>query len=364
MSPQKMPKDLVVKRLSEEDFFHVKAEWQELLEASTADPFFMSWPWMYSWWEVWSEVYGFELLLLGVYEKASGQLVGFAPMYRHEFRSLPGMRIRRLHFIGNAWRVGPSVRTEYVGLVARNEFEDDVAYAVAGYLLGLTWDELVIADSWHRTAGGFGKALIEDGSILNLVRSEASGIRIDTNGNYEHWVHRLGPNTRLKAINRRTFFEVNLQGVCRPFEPGTDGYVGFFQRLNEFHRQRWGKPCFDKRAVDFHLRLLSRLGENQSPKLTELICDNEVVSVLYDIQAANRVYNLQAGFKESFHKKLSPGTLHLGYAITAAFNDSNIRYYDLLAGYGKNTFHKARFRGDEVGFPTLEFVRSPVLKLA
>lgn len=364
MFPHRMPKDLIVKRLSEEEFSHVKAEWQELLGASTADPVFMSWPWMYSWWEVWSEVYGFELLLLGVYEKDSGQLVGFAPMYRHEFRSLPGMRVRRLHFIGNAWRVGPSVRTEYVGLVARNEYEDAVARVIASYLLGFAWDELVIADSCHKTAGAFGKALTQGGDILDLIRSEATGIRIDTSTSYDQWMHRLGPNTRLKAINRRTFFEVELKGECRPFEPGADGYSVFFQRLNQFHRQRWGKPCFDKRAVDFHLRLLSRLGGDQSPKLTELICDNEVVSVLYDIQAANRVYNLQAGFKESFHKKLSPGTLHLGYAIRSAFDDSSISYYDLLAGYGKNTFYKAKFKGEEASFATLEFVRSPVLKLA
>lgn len=98
--------------------------------------------------------------------------------------------------------------------------------------------------------------------------------------------------------------------------------------------------------------------------MTELVCDNTVVSVLYDVQSGDRVYNLQAGFNEALHKKLSPGTLHLGYAISEAFEDSGVRYYDLLAGYGKNTFYKAKFRGEEVGFTTLEFVRSPVLKLA
>ena len=54
------------------------------------------------------------------------------------------------------------------------------------------------------------------------------------------------------------------------------------------------------------------------------------MSVLYDIQAGGRVYNLQAGYEESFHHKLSLGTLHLGYAIEQAFQVSSISRYDLL----------------------------------
>lgn len=353
-----------VRALSEGDFAALELEWSNLLADSTADPLFMSWAWLYSWWEVWSRIYGLELLLLGVYRKEGGELVGLAPLYRHAFRSLGGIRIRRLHFIGNAWRVGPSVRTEYVGLIIRNGYEGRAACEVAGYLKKLTWDELIISDSYHKTAGAFGEALVQSGDILDVIRSEATGICIETSGSYEHWVQGLGPNTRLKAINRRSFFEVDMDGEYRPFEPGEDGHRRFFKQLNQFHLQRWGKPCFDESAVDFHLRLLSRLGANQSPKLTTLVCDNEVASVLYDIQAADRIYNLQAGFNEALHKKLSPGTLHLGYAIRDAFEDGSVRYYDLLAGSGKNTFYKAKFNGEEVGFTTLEFVRSPFLKLA
>ena len=353
-----------VRALNESDFAGLKHEWSNLLGESNADPLFMSWAWLYSWWEVWSRAYGLELFLLGVYSNEDGMLVGLAPLYRHVFRSLGGIRIRRLHFIGNAWRIGPSVRTEYVGLIMRNGFEESTAGAIAGYLRRFTWDELIISDSRHETAGAFGKALTQGGDVLDVIRSEATGICIDTNGSREHWVQSLGSNTRLKAINRQSFFEVELNGVYRPFRPGVDGYWRFFEQLNQFHLQRWGKPCFDESAVDFHIRLLSRLVASQSPKMTELVCDNEVVSVLYDIQAADRVYNLQAGFNESLHKKLSLGTLHLGYAISDAFEESSILYYDLLAGYGKNTFYKAKFMGEETGFTTLEFVRSPLLKLA
>lgn len=364
MSDHEIPKDLVVKRLTENEFSQLQAEWRRLMVSSGADPLFMSWTWLYSWWEVWAEPYGLELVLLGVYEKDTEQLVGLAPMFRHETRLLGAMKIRRLHFIGNAWRIGASVRTEYVGLIARSGYENKVAHSVAGCLGEFVWDELVISDSRDETAGHFGEALVQNGDVLSLIRSEAKGIRIDTNGSFEQWARQLGRNTRLKSINRQGFFEDELKGECKPYEPDVDGYSRFFECLNHFHYQRWGKPCFDERAVDFHLRLLARLDDGQSPELSQLICGNRIVSVLYDIRAGGRIYNLQSGFDESFHKKLSLGTLSLGYAISRAFGDSGVHCYDLLAGYGKNTFYKAKFKGDQVAFTTLEFVRSPLLKLA
>jgi hypothetical protein len=354
----------VVRKLEVDDFFHLQAEWQKLLMASDADRIFMSWAWLYSWWEVWSDEYDLQLLLLGVYEESSGQLVGLAPLYRHEFRSIAGIKFRRLHFIGNAWRVGPSVRTEYVGLIAFSGCELEVARVVSASLKELEWDELVIPDSFERTAGEFGEALVESGRIQALIRSQSTGIRIDTSEDYADWRDRLGSNTRLKAINRQTFFEIQLQGIYRDFEPGSEGYMEFFDRLNYFHQQRWGKVCFDEKAVDFHLKLLKRLDSDQSPRLTELVCENAVVSVLYDLKAGDRVYNLQSGYSEAFHKKLSLGTLHLGYAITRAFNERSINHYDLLAGHGKNSFYKEKFCGDYVTFTTIEFIRSPFLKLA
>lgn len=364
MSHNEIPKDLVVNRLTENEFAHLQAEWQRLLGSSGADPLFMSWAWLYSWWEVWAEPYGLELVLLGVYERSTGQLVGLAPLYRHEVRSLAAIKIRRLHFIGNAWRIGPSVRTEYVGLIALSGCEINVALSISRYLRELVWDELVISDSRDRTAGDFGEALVQDGDTLSLIRSEAKGVRIHTNGSFDQWMRQLGRNTRLKAINRQTFFEDDLKGKCQPYEPDADGYSGFFEYLNRFHYQRWGKPCFDERAVDFHLRLLARLDGGQSPQLSQLISGNEIVSVLYDIRVGGRIYNLQSGFDEALHKKLSLGTLHLGYAIRRAFGECDVDCYDLLAGYGKNTFYKAKFKGEQVAFTTVEFVRSPLLKLA
>ncbi len=357
-----MQMELKVRALSEQEFAALAPAWAELLENSTADPLFMSWPWLFSWWDVWSESFGLDLLLLGIYDSGN-RLVGLAPLYRHDFRTMGGFRIHRVHFIGNAWRVGPSVRTEYVGLIAREGYESEVAALTSGYLRDLNWDEVVVSDSRSPAAGDFGDALTKHDDAIRLVRNESKGICIDTRGRFDAWLQDLGPNTRLKAFNRRSVFEGELEGEVHRIHEDTREYAPFFEQLNSFHHERWGKPCFDDRAVDFHMKLLSRLSGNQRPELTALVVDGRTVSVLYDICSGRGVYNLQAGFDEHLHKKLSPGTLHLGYAVEQAFSDPDIDRYDLLAGYGKNTFYKAKFRGNEVDFTTLEFVRSPMLKL-
>lgn len=354
---------LVVKALSEEEFYSLEEDWARLLRFSNADPLFMSWPWLYSWWETWGECLGLELVLLGVY-LPDNKLVGIAPLYRHRFRIAIGMNVTRLHFLGNAWRVSPTVRTEYVGLIAEPERESDIAQAVATFLRAEKWDELVIPDSQQIRGGLFGKALTDQCGAVPILRSESYGIRVDTSGSFQPWVESLGASTRLKAFNRRALFENVLGGHWKPVGKDKRDQSGFMEALNNFHKLRWGKPCFDGKALQFHLTLLSRLSSDQKPELSSLMVDGAVVSVLYDIKAGEAVYNLQAGFDESLHRKLSLGTLHLGYAIERAFLDSSVCGYDLLAGSGKNTFYKARFHGQHVDFPTLDFVRSPLLRAA
>ena len=354
---------LRVDLLDEDAFAALHCDWADLLAKSNADPLFMSWPWLYSWWETWGESLGLELMLLGVYQ-ADDQLVGIAPMYRHRIPLSIGMTVTRVHFLGNAWRVSPTVRTEYVGLVARSELESDVALAVAAYLKTLTWDELVIPDSQEEGGGALGRALAEACRATPVVRSESMGVCIDTALPIEPWLAILGPNTRRKAFNRRCLFEKQLGGNWQLCENNGGSQAAFLDQLNRFHVKRWEKPCFDDKACQFHLKLLSRLSDKQRALMSRLVVNGQVVSVLYDIHAGARVYNLQSGYDENLNPKLSLGTLHLGYAIEQAFQDPEINQYDLLAGSGKNTFYKARFNGRQVSFPTVDLVRSPMLRTA
>lgn len=348
-----------VRRLSEKDFFNLQERWDSLLEHSNADPLFMSWAWQVSWWETWGEKLNLDLLLLGVYSPEEN-LVGLAPFYLSALSTPFGWKVRRLHVIGNAWKLGPTVRTEYVGVIVERQEQQAILRALGNYLTGIHWDEMIIADASARSMNMIESGLSSRLELTRVVRSESEGVVIPVQGELSDWLARLGKNTRLKAYNRREMFERSLNGTFEEWRDPKD----FLAMLNHFHCERWGKPCFDDSAVRFHEALLNRFSGNQHARMSVLKSNNKVVSVLYDVKAGNRIYNLQAGFMQDFHNKLSLGTLHLGYAIERAFRDSDIVSYDLLAGSGKNTFYKRHFRGEKVLFTTVEYVRSPVLKIA
>ncbi len=348
-----------VRRLSEKEFFGLQESWDHLLEQSNADPLFMSWAWQASWWETWGDRLNLDLLLLGVYAPGD-TLVGLAPLYLSAVSTPLGWKVRRLHVVGNAWKLGPTVRTEYVGVIVDRREQLAILQALGSYLAEVRWDEMIIADASARSMSMIESGLSHTLALSRVVRSESEGVVIPTQGQFTDWLSRLGKNTRLKAYNRRELFEGTLNGSFEEWQtPET-----FLALLNRFHCERWGKPCFDDNAVRFHEALLNRLSGSQSARMSVLRADNQIVSVLYDVRAGNRVYNLQAGFMQDFHNKLSLGTLHLGYAIERSFQDSSIVSYDLLAGSGKNTFYKQHFRGEQVLFTTVEYVRSPILKMA
>jgi hypothetical protein len=132
----------------------------------------------------------------------------------------------------------------------------------------------------------------------------------------------------------------------------------FFEVLNKLHATRWGKGCYVGPSERFHLRLLSYLQPEQI-HCQLLKQRGEVISALYDLEVGGCRYNLQAGYLEAYHAKVSLGTLHLGYALEQACLSPSCDYYDLLAGSGKHSFYKQHLGRELTHFVTLQIVRSP-----
>ena len=137
----------------------------------------------------------------------------------------------------------------------------------------------------------------------------------------------------------------------------------YFSLLNGFHHERWGKPCFREAALKFHKILIGHLDECQGYELCCIFIDSKPISLLYNLTAGDVSYNIQAGYVENYDKKLSLGTMHLGYAIEQAFEDKAINAFDLLIGSGKNEFYKNKYKGDVLEFETIHIVHSKVLIL-
>jgi hypothetical protein len=359
-----MKGQVYIRKLSENDFLNMKSAWSGLLASSDADGLFMSWAWQYSWWEVWGQRLKLELLLLGAYDR-EGTLIGLAPLYRHLIRTSFGFSFKRLQVIGNAWKLAPTVRTEYISLITKKEEKQLVIESFILYLRNLEWDAFVMPDCKQSDGSDFDERIGKASNMTRIIRNISYGVVVRTDGLFSDWLRAVGRNTRLKAFNRRKFFCGDLGGeFSRLDETSQKSYAEFFELLNKFHIARWGRGCFDDLAVRFHCLFLQRLSGDQAPHLSELVVGNRVVSVLYDVQSGSRIYNLQSGYEENFDSKLSLGTLHFGFSIESSFEREGVDFYDFLAGAGKNEFYKSHFSGEGVSFPTVDLVRSRFIKVA
>ncbi|WP_449288217.1 GNAT family N-acetyltransferase [Marinobacter salarius] len=288
----------------------------------------------------------------------NGQVSG---LYESRYRLKGVLPIRSLQFVGTSSRELRTPRTEH------NRFFKDmdgqpVIRGLEQQLESSHWSEAVFSDL--RTGSEELSALVTLAATrrwgFRIIAAD-DGYAVTTSGDFEDYLGALGSNSRLRLYNRRTIFE--SLGEVRQENLWPTDPKDFFQALNRFHQARWKKDCVTDQSLAFHRAFLSRIEEEGGrPHLSALLCDDRLVSVLYNVWYQGVVYNIQAGFEENFHKKLSLGTLHLGYAIEDAFMQPDTHRFDLLAGKGKKEDYKARLATDSYQFLSVMLVKSALFR--
>jgi len=345
---------------SVEQFESMKDEWTQLLEYYDDATLFNTWEWQYTWWDTWGCDLGGELYLVLAKNK-SGELIGIAPMYKYKYCALKGMlNYYKIQFIGSSASLKGTVRSEYLDFICASD--DPLVVQVL-------WDYIYSDTHWS-------KALLPDIRTNSILFANISnkdfmgrcyvrailkdvGVKIDTTYSLDKYKKELGKNTRLASFNRRKRLEKlgEISIVCgsklRKENP--------LSLLNAFHDERWGKHCFDDQAKLFHENITSLEAVVNGVKFCEILLNGNPVSIVYNIDYKGVRYNIQLGFTALDDKKISVGSLQLGYAIEDAFNTQGVNCFDLLAGDGKNSFYKKRFHGKSYRLYTLEVIRSPLL---
>lgn len=311
---------------------------------------FQSNAWQSAWWETWGSEPGFRLI-----RRWDGATSG---LYESRYRLKSVLPVRSLQFVGTSYRSLRTPRTEYNRFCAEGLTGEDLLSEMVSVLERESWTEVVFNDLLNGSEELSALVTIAATHQWSFrIHAADAGYAIATEGNFRDYLHALGANSRLRLYNRRTLLrtqgEVQLENAW-PSRPET-----FFEELNRFHRARWDKDCVTERSLSFHIKFLTRIAEEGGkPLLSLLTCDGRVISVLYNVWFDGVVYNIQTGFEEGFHKKLSLGSLHLGYAIEEAFDRADTRRFDFLAGEGKNEDYKSRFATENYQFISVMLVKS------
>ncbi len=322
-------------------FSAARAEWDQLVAHATCDPLFNGWAWRSTWWRFFDGDAGARLSVL-VLRDASGRLCAALPLYSHAAR-VRGLSVRRLQLLGSALGVaGDNEFSEYCDGCVRSGYEVVAASVFARELLRLRWHELVAQcvreDSWFERH--LVPALTRAGGAFRRLEPFVPW-GVDLCAGIEAWRAGLSSNVRRRTIRQRA--RLQEPRLVRT-EPA--GLAQFLAELSRCHGARWGRPVYSPRRIAFHAALLDCLPADALQAST-LCAGDAHISLLYDLRIGDRMYNLQSGFHPEHAHRLSPGYLHLGYAIEAAARDG-ARYFDMLGGEGKVRAYK-----DDLGAPAV-----------
>ncbi len=344
---------LQVRQWTSEEFLAGREAWQQVLARSDADPLFMSWDWLACWWRHHAASLGAELRVLAVY--SADELCGLAPFYLHRRSHRGVFRARRLELLGNAWRDSECVFSEYLDVIAASGARDALCAALRQWLRAAAdWDELLLCNvREHGVAAQLARAC-SDMTYLRAAESMTAW-SVTLPESFEALAAQLSSNTRRKALHQRDKLEnPSCVAIAAGQQPAT------LARLEEWMARRWSRAPRDDARARFHAELPQRFGADVV-RLTEVRTGPKSVSVMLNLRVAGTEYYLQSGFDAAYARGLSPGYLHLGYALEAACRD-RLRRFDFLAGRGLHRDYKRDFAAQATPLQSFHLVRKPSLR--
>jgi CelD/BcsL family acetyltransferase involved in cellulose biosynthesis len=310
-------------------FERMRSEWDELLEDSAQQVYFLRHCWNVLWWRECAPRGG-RLHVLRCRDE-SGRLVGIAPLYWHQHQIFGIPYARELAFIGMGIELKSS---EYMDIFARRGHEKRVSTAFAEHLrTNQNWERICLQQvpSESTLLSHFIHALSPFATPVELDRAPY----IDTSIEWADYKQLLGRSMRrnVEYYARRLFknYHCEFLRVAAPHE--VDEAVA---ALIELHQQRWrstGQPgAFSDTALSALMTGAAHDGiRNGRTRLWSLRIDGRIEAVLLGFLDNGVLHYFQKGFNPAFAKD-DLGTAILSLCIRDCFADPAIRQFDFMGG--------------------------------
>ena len=317
-------------------FRDLRQEWNALLQASASDCLFLTWEWLYTWWQRLSGKNSLFLLLVRFGE----ELVAIAPMMiipRQLTRLLP---FQTLEFLGTG-----SAGSDYLDLIIRRGMEEPVLSALSEHLCG----KKLIAKLAQLKKGSSKAAQV---ALMLKERgwSHAHYITnvcpfVDLSGHtWTSYLGTLGPAHRYNYQRRlrqlRKSFEVRFERA----ESEREGQQAL-EVLVALHHRRWrprggSDALHTENLIAFHREFTRTALERGWLRLFTLWLGEKPAASLYGFRYGRTFYFYQSGFDPAYAKN-SVGLVTMGLSIESALEEG-AEEYDLLHGDEEYKFLWAR----------------------
>lgn len=338
-----MESKLTVNLIGENEFSAIKEDWGRLLQESSNNEFFLTWEWVWTWWQVYGK--NKELLILCIKDD-NDNLIGIVPYYIKKDKLFGIFSIKKILFLG----IGENVCPEYLNIIVKNGFEKKAADGIIEYLLAnkKKWHIMLLND-------------IQEGHIIpNLILEKAQEknlsavkekikipcIYVSLPKTWEDLCNRLSSKFRYNMKwGRKKLSEI--RGSSAKVFFGDNFPLDSLDSLFELHNKRMiqkGKEGKFKLQDyrQFHTRLLERIPDYKAISVLEI--NNKPIGMIYGFYYNKKTYIYQTGFDpNSEYKKYSIGQILYSYMIEKAIS-LGCTEFDFLRG---DEEHKYRWAATE-----------------
>lgn len=310
-------------------FDQLQDEWDELLDASDQRVYFLRRAWNQIWWQTFRPADS--QLFIITCRNHHNQLVGLAPFYIRQRRTLGIEHVREVLFLGTGIY---SQTSEYLDLIARRGYEKPVAEAVLGFLSqSEAWDKLYLNEipASSTLLPHLRKALGKHAHITASSHAHS----IDTNVDWETFKSTLGRTTRQNTmrLTRRLMESYDCKFSRVETRDQLQTAMDALVRLHQLRWQAKGEPgSFAIPGTEDLLRGAAdaALAEGRL-RLWTLELNRQVVAVQLAFLDNGVAHCFQVGFDPQYGKD-SVGKIMLLWCVRACIEDPAVREYDLMGG--------------------------------
>lgn len=322
---------LTISELSyNQEFYNLKDEWNALLVQSGSNNVFLTWEWLYNWWQV----YGKEKKLKIVVLRENDELKAIAPLFQNLFLSL-----KRLQFIGSY-----GVGSDYLDFILYPGREEELLPEIMAYLDSQRkdWDILHITDISEHSKSI--EVLKKQKAFHVIRRKHTTCPYLKLPSTWNELNRSFTQNMRYDLNRKQRKFEKENNGKFaaitekKQLEEAWNNFI--LLNKKRMKEKDIMSPFCDKLFNEFHANVFPILFDRGMLRLYSLELEKPI-GYIYIIKYVEKYFFYQIGFDPDWNR-LSPGMLLFRYSIERAISEG-AKEFDFLQGEEE---YKFRWTGE------------------
>jgi len=310
----------------EEDFLLLRSVWNELLQKSIANNIFLTWEWLYSWWQSYKKP-DWELYILLI--KKDNLLIGIAPFYLSTTRTAKIFAVKELNLLGYG-----SYDSEYLDVISETGKEDIFFEVLFNYLKENKeqWDTLALNEIPENSNSHtlIAKYSGRDGYRVISKKRECAYVTLPET--WEGYLASMHYNFRKKL---RHFMKRLEKSHSVEFTqcPTKENLSLELESLFALHQKHWEGEFHEGsfsnvQRKKFYHDMANYFLEKNWLRLYSLKVDGQFTAHQYCFEYNNKVFSLQDGFDPDWGDKRVARILR-GYVLRDLIG-RGVKEYDFL----------------------------------